>query len=418
MKKLVLPLLLLCLGTASVRAQEDEAEATGANDFNKWSIELQGGLNKPTDPMAPGYYIKSTNFFHADLGFRYMFNSKFGLKFQGGYDVLNSAPNSLPFETKIISIGLQGYANLGRIMQFETFTQHFNVLGHMGIGVAQMTNDRFEGEDHIGSFIIGMTAQYKLSRKLALSADITMLNNFHHNKTWDGSAYDRTTTQGFDSTMYTLSLGLSYYFGKHDQHADWFVDEKRDDLEDIEGRLAELETMMDDSDKDGVPDYLDAEPNTITGVAVDSKGRTIDKNQNGVPDELESYIEGKNQEVVAGVNAELADLINGGYVNVYFDFNKDQPNAQSVNGINFLVKYLKENPNVNADVIGYADEIGDSEYNRALSQKRAENVKQILVDAGISAGRLTIKGSGEDASVKKDSPYARQIVRRVTFILK
>lgn len=422
MKKLVLPLLMLCLGTAAMHAQEKEKQedenTTGATNFNKWSIDVQGGLNKATNPMAPGYHIKATNFFHADLGFRYNFNTKFGLKLQGGYDVLNNDESSLPFETKIISLGLQGYANLGRMMEFENFTQRFNVLGHLGIGVAQMTNDRYEGEDHIGSFLIGLTAQYRISNRIALSADVTMYNNFHHERTWDGSDYDKLTSQGFDSTLYTASLGLSIYLGKHEQHADWFVDEKSDDLEDLEGRLAELETMMDDSDKDGVPDYLDAEPNTITGVAVDSKGRTIDKNQNGVPDELESYIENKNQEVVAGVNAELADLINGGYVNVYFDFNKDQPNAQSVNGINFLVKYLKENPAVQADVIGYADEIGDSEYNRSLSQRRAQNVKQILVDAGIDAARLTIKSNGEDPSVNKNSPYARQIVRRVTFILK
>lgn len=417
MKKFVLPILLLCLGT-NLWAQKDDENVTGANDFNKWSIEAQGGINKATNPMAPGYHIKATNFFHADLGFRYMFNTKVGLKFQGGYDVLNNDEGSLPFETKIISANLQGYFNLGRMMDFQTFTKRLNLLGHMGIGIAQMRNDRFNGEDNIGSFLMGLTGQYRISNRLALTGDFTMTNSFSHHRTWDGSRYDRDGKQGFDSTLYNLSLGLTYYFGKHEQHADWFVDEKRDDLEDLEGRLAELETMMDDSDKDGVPDYLDAEPNTITGVAVDSKGRTIDKNQNGIPDELESYIETKNQEVVAGVNAELAELINGGYVNVYFDFNKDQPNAQSVNGINFLVKYLKDNPNVKADVIGYADEIGDTEYNRALSQKRAQNVKQILVDAGIAADRLTIKGSGEDTSVNKNSAYARQIVRRVTFILK
>lgn len=419
MKKIALPFLfLLCLGSASLQAQEDEQEITGANDFNKWSIDVAGGLNKATNPMAPGYYIKATNFFHADLGFRYMFNTKFGLKFNGGYDVLQSGENSPEFESTIISLGLEGYANLGRIMQFETWTQRFNVLGHLGVGVSQMKNDRFNGEDHIGNFIIGMTAQYRISDRVALNADITMKNSFHHEKTWDGSKYDKTTSQGFDGTLYHATLGLNIYLGKHQKHADWFIDEKSDELEDLEQRLADLETMMDDADKDGVPDYLDAEPNTITGVAVDSKGRTIDKNQNGVPDELESYIEGKNNEIKTGISADIADLINGGYVNVYFDFNKDQPNAQSVNGINFLVKYLKENPTVSADVIGYADEVGNTEYNRNLSSRRAENVKQILVDAGIEASRLNIVGNGEDTSVNKDSAYARQIVRRVTFILK
>jgi OOP family OmpA-OmpF porin len=179
--------------------------------------------------------------------------------------------------------------------------------------------------------------------------------------------------------------------------------------------------MMNDADKDGVPDYLDTEPNTITGVAVDSKGRTIDKNGNGVPDELESYIEnqGKNgTSGTSGMNSDLASLINGGYVNVYFDFGKEQPNTQSVSGINFLIRYLKQNPTVSSDVIGYADEIGDSEFNKNLSRKRAENVKQILMDAGIDGSRLNIVGNGEDNSVNKTSSYARQVVRRVTFMLK
>ena len=42
--------------------------------------------------------------------------------------------------------------------------------------------------------------------------------------------------------------------------------------------------MLQDTDRDGVVDYLDAEPNTTGGVAVDTKGRAIDVNKNGVPD--------------------------------------------------------------------------------------------------------------------------------------
>lgn len=416
MKKIVLPLLMLGLTSASLSAQET---TTSDNDYNKWSIDINGGINKAANPMSPGYHMTAFNLFHADLGFRYMFNSKFGMKLDAGYDVLNDdGDNSAEFETNIIRIGLQGYANLGRIMEFETWTQRIGLLGHMGVGVAQMTNDRFDGEDHLGNFLIGMTAQYKISNRVALNADFTMINSFSQQKTWDGGAYNPSPRQGFDSTLYNATLGLSIYLGKHEQHADWFVDEKSDELQELEDRLGEMETMMNDSDKDGVPDYLDAEPNTITGVAVDSKGRTVDTNNNGVPDELESYLETQRTEMQKSIGAEIADLINGGYVNVYFDFNQDQPNAQSVNGINFLIKYLKDNPAVTSDVIGYADEIGDTAYNQDLSRRRAENVKQILVDAGIDGGRLNIIGNGEDASVNKDSKYARQVVRRVTFILK
>lgn len=430
MKKIVLPLLLLCLTTASLSAQEAQETPTTSNDYNKWSIDVNGGINKASNPLSEGYFIKATNLFHADLGFRYMFNTKFGMKLEGGYDVLNSDDKRSPeFKTQIIRIGLQGYANLGRIMEFETWTQRLNVLGHLGVGVAQMTNDDrieggYEGEDHIGNFLAGITAQFRLSDRVSLNADFTMINSFAHHRTWDGARYERGTNQGFDSTLYNASIGLSIYLGKNEKHADWFVADKSDELLEVEKRLGDLETMMNDSDKDGVPDYLDSEPNTITGVAVDSKGRTIDKNGNGVPDELESYLENNNKGTDGsgtgsnGMNADLADLINGGYVNVYFDTNADQPNAQSVNGINFLVKYLKANPTVGSDVIGYADEIGATEYNKALSARRAENVKKILIDAGIEGSRLNIMSNGEDTSVNKDSKYARQIVRRVTFKLK
>lgn len=431
MKKIVLPLLMLCLAPAALRAQEEKT--TAVNEYNKWSIDAAFGTNKAANPMTPGYHMQVTNMFHADLGFRYMFNTKFGLKLQGGYDVLNDdGDGSLEFRSKIMSINLQGYANLGRIMEFETWTKRLNLLGHMGVGVGQIETDKREGglinpdaKDRIGSFIIGMTGQFRISDRISLNADFTMLNNFSQHRTWDGGPYlneegGKKTFQGFDSTLYNATIGLSIYLGKNEKHADWFVEEKSNELMEMEDRVAELETMMNDSDKDGVPDYLDSEPNTITGVAVDSKGRTIDRNGNNVPDELESYIENNNKIIdqkIQQVGAGVEQLINDGYVNVYFDTAKDQPNAQSVNGINFLIKYLKENPSKSADVIGYADEVGNTESNQALSQRRAENVKKILVDAGIDAGRLNIVANGEQ-SLGNDTKYVRQTVRRVTFLLK
>ena len=420
MKKVVLPLLMICLTSASLQAQ-DVQESGNSNDYNKWSIDVNGGFSKPANPMSPGYHSSAFNFFHADLGFRYMFNTKFGLKLDAGYDVM-SEDDGPEFESKLLRTSLQGYANLGRIMEFESWTNRFNLLGHMGVGVGQLKNDdRFEGEDWIGNFLIGLTGQVRLSDRVSLNADFTMINSFSQQKTWDGGN-NQTTKQGFDSTLYNATVGLSIYLGKNEKHADWFVDDKSDELDVLEQRIGEVETMMNDSDKDGVPDYLDAEPNSVTGVAVDTKGRAIDKNNNGVPDELESYLDQRTNEIKKEVSEsnsnDLAGLINNGYVNVYFDFNSDKPNAQSVSGVNFLIKYLKQNPSVSADVVGYADEIGNSDYNKQLSQRRAENVKKILVDAGIDAGRLNIVGNGEDTSVNKDSKYARQVVRRVTFILK
>ncbi len=158
----------------------------------------------------------------------------------------------------------------------------------------------------------------------------------------------------------------------------------------------------------------------MAGIATDTKGRTIDRNGNGIADELERYFDSKyvKDKRNAEQDYDLKSLINEAYVNVYFDFNSKTPTLASADGINFLVKYLNANPSATADVIGYADEIGSSAFNDNLSNERATNIKQILVDAGISASRLNVVANGEDKSVNKDSKGARSIVRKVTFKIK
>ena len=80
--------------------------------------------------------------------------------------------------------------------------------------------------------------------------------------------------------------------------------------------------------------------------------------------------------------------------------------------------YLRNNPTASVDIIGHADEIGQSPYNDKLSASRANSVKVVLLKAGIDASRLNIVAEGEDTSVDKTSTGARKLVRRVTFRVK
>ena len=226
-----------------------------------------------------------------------------------------------------------------------------------------------------------------------------------------------TTTGSFDGILLNASVCLTFYLGKNEKHADWVGEEDR--IDELEQRVSTIETGLLDTDKDGVADLYDLEPNTVSGVAVNTKGQAIDNNQNGVPDELESYLERTyGQNGSGATNNTIEELINGGYVNVYFDFNSSKPTNASLSGVDFIVKYLKNNPGKSADIIGYADEIGSSSYNSELSRKRAEAVKNVATNAGIDASRLNVIANGEDTSVNKNSKEARQIVRRVTFKVK
>jgi len=416
MKKKFASVSLLLL-TFAATAQVASTSTVEKDPFDKWSIELNGGVNKPLRTMTAGYSTATLNPFHADLGVRYMFSPQFGLKLDFGYDKFQERDNTAPFESKLIRTSLQGVINLGRALNFETWTNTIGLLAHGGFGVSQLSADNgFSGKDYMGHGILGLTGQIKLSNSVALTGDLSGLVYGRQNYNFDGKGLAHTGS--LDGVTLNASVGLTFYLGKHEKHADWYSKDKYDALEE---RVATIETGLIDSDKDGVADLYDLEPNSIAGVAVNTKGQTVDNNKNGVPDELESYLDkkyGQNNNTTNVTNSTVEELINGGYVNTYFDFNSAKPTNASLSGVDFLVKYLKNNPSKKADIIGYADEIGKSSYNQDLSRRRAEAVKNVVVNAGIDASRLNVVANGEDASVNKNSQQARQIVRRVTFQVK
>ena len=80
---------------------------------------------------------------------------------------------------------------------------------------------------------------------------------------------------------------------------------------------------------------------------------------------------------------------------VAFRFNQSDVESSQMPSIEHVANYLKNNPNVNVTVNGYASPEGTEEYNLQLSQRRAEAVKNILVNKyGIAADRISTIGHG------------------------
>lgn len=415
---------MLVLATISFYGQEVEGVAESSEtSFNRWSLEFNVGVHKPITPFTPNRFTSPVSLWNVDLGARYMFTNEFGAKLDFGYySIENAEDGSLPFETKYWRTSLQGVVNAGSILGLRDFSDRINFLVHGGLGYSQLLakEPMDRDTDQIVNLIAGITPQIKLSNSVALTGDVSAIANIRQNYTWDGIA--AAQKRGVQGLMFTGSIGLTIYLGNEEVHADWYEENLDEEvLDSLGNRIAKIEKDLLDTDQDGVPDYLDREPSTMSGVAVDSKGYAVDTNQNGIPDELEGSLEemyAKKGEAGAGSSHDvIKKLINDGYVNVYFQFNSDKPATYSLESINYLVKYLTENPSANGEIIGYADEIGEPAYNEALSERRAQRVMDILVAAGIDAGRLTITGNGEDASVDKSSSEARQLVRRVTFKL-
>ncbi len=409
-------------------AQENEQETFMNTEYNKWSIEFGGGFVKPSSPFANGYNVQGIAPYQASVGVRYMMNEKFGLRTNFGYASLSEEEGSLPFETSYYRATLEGVANVGNMLEFSEWTNTFGLLFHAGGGYSVINHEaplELDEKDTTFNIVLGITPQIKISEKIAFYADFSLIPNVGMERSWDGTEIIQTSNRRIDDgLLYNVSAGFNIYLGSNEKHADWYSEEStlKSKIEELEDRLAKVETDLIDSDQDGVPDYLDREPNTASGVAVNSKGIAVDTNNNGIPDELEPsldqrYVNESDYVKNQGGGLNVKELLNKGYVNVYFKFNSTTPETYSLEAINYLITYMNENPGATAELIGYADEIGDPTYNQNLSERRANKVKEILVASGVAEGRLTVTGNGEDASVEKSSAPARQLVRRVTFKL-
>jgi OOP family OmpA-OmpF porin len=349
-----------------------------------------------------------------------MFNNKFGLKADFGLNSFQGSDDSVDFDTKYYRVNVQAVANLGRIMNFETWTRTIGLLGHTGFGVAQLEDGNSSKKDKVGNFLAGITGQIKLTDRIVLTGDFTTIFNAKQYYAFDAAS--TSGTRGFGGILFNGTAGITVYLGKNAKHADWTMDND-DRFAAINDRFTAVENRMLDTDDDGVANYLDQEAETPAGTLVDTKGRSIDKNKNGVADETENYISKNYASKTDGTqgldsNDQIKSTINNGYICTYFDFNVSKPNNASIEGINFILTYLRNNPSASVDIIGHADEVGNSEYNNNLSHARATNVKNILLKANIDPSRLNVVAAGEDTSVDKTSESARKLVRKVTFIIK
>ncbi|WP_278512452.1 OmpA family protein [Prevotella histicola] len=86
--------------------------------------------------------------------------------------------------------------------------------------------------------------------------------------------------------------------------------------------------------------------------------------------------------------------------NIFYDFDKATLRPESEKALDGLVKLLNENPNVTIELSAHTDYIGSADYNKRLSQRRADAVVAYLTAHGIARDRLTPVGYGKEKPKK------------------
>ena len=104
---------------------------------------------------------------------------------------------------------------------------------------------------------------------------------------------------------------------------------------------------------------------------------------------------------------------------VLFDFDKAEIRPDAAKALSHLATIIRANPKGTTRLEGHTDAVGNDQYNQALSERRAESVKQWLVaNEKLDPAKLITKGWGKTKPVApNDTDANRQKNRRLEAIV-
>lgn len=125
----------------------------------------------------------------------------------------------------------------------------------------------------------------------------------------------------------------------------------------------------------------------------------------------------------ASVTICLSDIkVNFHVTNVFYDYDKATLRPESIASLDSLVNFMRDNPSLSVEIYAFTDSKGTDQYNKELSSRRGQSVKDYLVNNGIEAERMIVKNWGEKmpaapntTTTGADNPIGRQMNRRTEF---
>ena len=171
-----------------------------------------------------------------------------------------------------------------------------------------------------------------------------------------------------------------------------------------------------DGDGDAILDENDQCPNTPSGVYVDNKGCALDRDSDGIPDYLDQCPDSPSldnlDEKGCAVVIEQPQSIK---LKVNFANNSAEVPESAKGEIKDVADLMTQFLSASVEIEGHSDSSGKASYNKALSQRRADAVRDILIhDYGIDASRVLAVGYGQEQPIaSNDTKEGRLENRRV-----
>lgn len=193
--------------------------------------------------------------------------------------------------------------------------------------------------------------------------------------------------------FYGFSIGAAFTLGRS-----YEVDElRKKELAEAEARRVKQQADA-AAEAQRVKESTDAEARRVKELADAEARRLADQRSR---DTTIIILEKGKKVVLKGVN---------------FEFNKATLTNESETILTMAYNALVANPDVQVEISGHTDDVGSQQYNQELSLKRAQAVKNWLVQQGIASNRMKAVGKGENEPVASNATDAgRAENRRIEF---
>jgi peptidoglycan-associated lipoprotein len=105
------------------------------------------------------------------------------------------------------------------------------------------------------------------------------------------------------------------------------------------------------------------------------------------------------------------------FEDVHFDFDMSTLRPDAIQILDRAVMTLQANPTLNVTIEGNTDSVGTAEYNLSLGERRANAVRDYLLNRGIAAGRMRTVSYGEERPIADNATDAGRAMNRRAHIV-
>ena len=246
----------------------------------------------------------------------------------------------------------------------------------------------------------GAGLKYKVNRKIDIEGRVMYFVTGDDEFDGGGAQYSPINQREdqVSDNFFNATLGLSLKLGKHQSHLMW-----HDPLQEIYYKLDVLADKNQDvevckkgdADNDGVCDDWDRQLDTPAGARVDGAGVALDTDLDGVIDLYDKCVTvpgpvENNGCPTGGTVTDNTRTLEG----IEFDLDSDRILPSNTPILNNAVNYINSSAG-SYNVIGGTDTRASDAYNQKLSERRANSVKNYLIQNGVEAGKLEAIGRGE-----------------------